>query len=151
MMMIAKCSLLNQGMAGEPPKNLALQCGHMFWWPCRALFSMCSLQHWNKAENLTIKIYLFGPKRIFIAACQFIGVTDMWCHRMYPLYDKQNLKPILKFLTPLFPAIWGVSTMTCINQPRSPLHSINLLNVLLPSKFLILTEHFSHSSVKFTG
>ena len=61
-----------------------------------------------KGGNLSIKIYIFCPKGIFKDAYQIFGVTGMWCHRKYPLYDKQNLKPALKFLTPLFSEIFEV-------------------------------------------
>ena len=69
-----------------------------------------------KVKIWTSKIYFFGPKGISKGACQIISVTNTWCHRKYPLYNKQNLKPALKFLTPLFPEIfevcqpWPVST-----------------------------------------
>ena len=59
--------------------------------PCEQM--TCSRKYLNECGNLNIKIFFFGPKGTFKCACQIIGVTDMWSHRKYTFYDKQNLKP----------------------------------------------------------
>ena len=99
--------------------DLIIQISFQSYW-----FASCSLQHWHNGGNLRHQNVLFWPKRD-IQRC----LPRYWCdgHVMslkVPFVWQTKSKARLNiFNTPISRDNWGVSIMTCVNQPQSSLCS----------------------------